>query len=127
MVQQNWQSQNLAYENKTWMNNGDNSLNKGIQEILSDTVDVVVFNEEHQVFGGTYTPTLAEINILKDTFQDRNKSVKNGLLIQGIRYEVQRWHPPLVYGRNMYGDPTTARGVAIMKVDEGINGKVCYV
>eukprot|EP01025_Chloroclados_australasicus_P021224 TRINITY_DN2225_c2_g2_i3.p1 TRINITY_DN2225_c2_g2~~TRINITY_DN2225_c2_g2_i3.p1 ORF type:complete len:191 (+),score=19.10 TRINITY_DN2225_c2_g2_i3:99-671(+) len=107
-------------------NNYSSSLERGIRELLKDSVNVVVFAEDNTILAGNYTPKANELSALKQSFQDRMTSIRNGLSIDGARYEVHRWHPPLVYGRSMQGSPTTSRGAALMKIENGFNDQICY-
>jgi hypothetical protein len=46
---------------------------------------------------------------------DRDEAIRQGIMFQGRRFEVYRYHPPLVYGR-VAGVPTNESvGIAVIK------------
>lgn len=68
-----------------------------------------------------------ELPAMKAVFGDRDVAMKNGVFIEGTRYEVHRHHPPLVYGRNMLGvEPEASSGWAVCRTDCGVAGQTLY-
>lgn len=55
----------------------------------------------------------------------REQAIRQGLHIQGRRYEVHQHHPSLVWGRSMQGDPETSTGAAVCQ--GAIGGKPVYI
>ena len=61
------------------------------------------------------------------SFGDRENAIRQGLVLDGRRFEVHRHHPPLVYGRNMLDvDPEDSTGIAVCRVERGPGGLPCY-
>eukprot|EP00878_Enallax_costatus_P027745 GHUV01029895.1.p1 GENE.GHUV01029895.1~~GHUV01029895.1.p1 ORF type:complete len:122 (+),score=25.09 GHUV01029895.1:43-408(+) len=71
-------------------------------------------------------PSPSELQVLMKVLGDRDNAIRNGLVIDGQRYEVHRYHPPLAYGRTMGCAPEASVGAALCKVDKGITGQPCY-
>ncbi|KDD73105.1 hypothetical protein H632_c2533p0, partial [Helicosporidium sp. ATCC 50920] len=67
-------------------------------------------------------PSKEELGALRSAMADRNLAIGGGLTVQGRRYEVHRFHPPLVYGRSMDGNPEESTGVALCSVPRGLGG-----
>lgn len=47
--------------------------------------------------------------------EDRDQAIRDGLIFQGRRYEVFRFHPPLVYGRTGGVAPRESVGIVVIK------------
>ena len=40
-----------------------------------------------------------EIQILLKAYDDRDTTITKGFIIEGVHFEVHRFHPPLIFGR----------------------------
>lgn len=49
-------------------------------------------------------------------FDDREKTIANGIILFNEQYDVHRFHPPLIYGRKGDSAKGQGEGIAICKV-----------
>eukprot|EP00884_Botryococcus_braunii_P012514 jgi/Botrbrau1/21263/Bobra.39_2s0054.1 len=89
---------------------------------LGECSRILVFDESGKVLFSTFRVLPSELSVLTQCFGDREAAIRAGLILQGKRYEIHRHHPPLVYGRDMSGDPELSDGIAICRVEKGITG-----
>eukprot|EP00919_Chromeraceae_sp_WS-2016_P015011 GHVR01035296.1.p1 GENE.GHVR01035296.1~~GHVR01035296.1.p1 ORF type:complete len:158 (+),score=29.43 GHVR01035296.1:25-498(+) len=88
---------------------------------ISNHVDwdkTVIFTEDLDIIAQSSNININDINInhikeLLEYFDGRDKSVSKGLYIFDVRFNIYRYHPPLVYGRT--GSPTQSKGVCLAK------------
>lgn len=89
----------------------------GANKILgSDVKDVLVFDAARTVLYSNI-PELdeGELPAIASVFADRSKAMLKGIILQGQRYEVHRYHPPCVYGRTEAETEQDSIGVALCK------------
>ena len=82
---------------------------------------VVVFEEGGKVVSSTCEISAREVGSLCRALEDRTECVKAGFAVAGTRFEVHRWHPPLVYGREG-GDEGRGEGIALIKSSKTSDG-----
>ncbi|KAL6769191.1 hypothetical protein ACKKBF_B17830 [Auxenochlorella protothecoides x Auxenochlorella symbiontica] len=104
---------------------GREDISAAVKSTWQDASRVLIFTNS-KVVHSTFETTEAERAALTTVFADRETALKQGLVLGGRRYEVHRFHPPLVYGRTMDGDAETSTGIAILKVDSGKYGSPTY-
>lgn len=85
-----------------------------------------LFFDGDSVIASSFTVDHNELKPLMAHFDDRDNSIKHGIILQGARFEVHRHHPPLVYGRTMGGSPEQSEGVALCRVERGQGGAPAY-
>lgn len=96
------------------------------KDVLRDCAKYALFDLSGTVLAANYQPSQAELHVLTKVLDDRENAVRSGLVIDGQRYEVHRFHPPLAYGRTMGCAPEASVGAALCKVDTGITGQPCF-
>ena len=87
---------------------------------FSEDSTVVLMGEDGQVclsenYSGHHG--VAELRQIIETVnvEDRDQAIRDGLIFQGRRYEVFRFHPPLVYGRTAGVAPKESVGIVVIK------------
>ena len=65
-----------------------------------------------------------EVSALPKAYEGRDQAIGPGLTVNGVRYEVHRFHPPLIYGRT--GNCDVGEGVSIARGKDK-NGNVVYL
>ncbi|GIL44605.1 hypothetical protein Vafri_2128 [Volvox africanus] len=93
---------------------------------LKDASRFLFYNEQGTVLASSFTVEPSELKPLELLFTDRDEAIKHGMTVLGARYEVHRYHPPLIYGRTMGAVPEESEGCAICKIDNGLGGHACY-
>lgn len=93
---------------------------------LRDASSYVFFDERGQVLASNAPVNTADLAMLAAVMDDRDEAVRRGMTLGGVRYEVHRHHPPLVYGRTMGLDPEISVGAALCKIDKTVTGCSCY-
>ncbi|MEW5299112.1 MAG: hypothetical protein WDW36_002158 [Sanguina aurantia] len=102
------------------------SLQETAKLQLKDASRVLLFDASGVVLVSTFEADPAELKLLAQAVADRDMAIRGGLQIQGIRYEVHRHYPPLVYGRTMGDVPEDSEGVAICRLEDGITRQPIY-
>eukprot|EP00879_Flechtneria_rotunda_P009793 GHRR01010243.1.p1 GENE.GHRR01010243.1~~GHRR01010243.1.p1 ORF type:complete len:117 (+),score=22.50 GHRR01010243.1:182-532(+) len=102
------------------------SVAAAAQQAFGDCVDYAVFTASLDVLAASYNAQPAELQALVRILDDRETAIKNGMTINQQRYEVQRFHPPLAYGRTMGCASEQSVGAALCRVEPGINGQPCF-
>lgn len=81
---------------------------------------VIVFDASGEVLGtggqGTGSVTRDELRATAAVFEDRDAAMSSGVVLEGQRYEVHRWHPPCVYGRTTTERSEDSVGFAVCRV-----------
>ncbi|KAF8821757.1 hypothetical protein IE077_001619 [Cardiosporidium cionae] len=75
--------------------------------------EAAIFDEEGCTVCSTVAIKDTNITNFLTAFDDRDRAISTGFMWQGKRFEVHRWHPPLVYGRR--GLPSESEGIALLK------------
>ncbi|WIA18377.1 hypothetical protein OEZ85_009839 [Tetradesmus obliquus] len=96
------------------------------KDTLRDCAKYVLFDKSGAVLAANYQPQPAELQSLSKVLDDRDSAIKNGMTIDGQRYEVHRFHPPLAYGRTMGCAPEASVGAALCMVQQGLSGQPCF-
>merc|ERR1711862_875061 len=65
-----------------------------------------------------------EIEALQKAYEGREQAIGPGFTINGTRYEVHRYHPPLIYGR--MGNCDEGEGISLAKGTDK-NGNRIYL
>ncbi|KAK9807386.1 hypothetical protein WJX73_010496 [Symbiochloris irregularis] len=104
----------------------DEHLASTAKKLLPDCSRILVFEENDNVLYSSFEADVRELETLKQTFTDRDEAIKAGLNLQGRRFEVHRYHPPLAYGRSMDTAPETSEGCAICQIDQGPSGDTAF-
>lgn len=97
------------------------ALAEAAKQDLKDASRFLVFNESGTVLASNFTANAAELKPLTVLYNDRDDAIRHAMFLQGTRYEVHRYHPPLIYGRTMGGVPEQSEGCAMCRV-EGPSG-----
>lgn len=97
-----------------------------VKQTLRDSSRALVFDDKDAILYSSFEANLKELSQLRSTFDDRDSAIRNGLTVQGKRYEVHRYHPPLAYGRTMDTPPETSEGCALCRVAQGPSGCPAY-
>mmetsp|Transcript_462 Transcript_462/g.959 ORF Transcript_462/g.959 Transcript_462/m.959 type:complete len:138 (-) Transcript_462:539-952(-) len=108
------------------MANKSAAIEEAAKVDLKDAAKFVFFDEKGTIFASNFKVNPAEFKALSAVCGDRDDAIKHGMIISGIRFEVHRHHPPLVYGRTMGGPPETSEGCAICKIEQGLDGVAAY-
>lgn len=90
--------------------------------------DVLVFDAaRHVLYSNLPALDVGELPAVASAFADRGKAMMRGITLCGVRYEVHRYHPPLVYGRTAVlegpGREQESVGIALCKT-EAANGEM---
>lgn len=82
---------------------------------------------QHEPIGANYrswNPNLCALDV------GRLHAERNGLFACNVQTyicpQVHRYHPPLIYGRTMGLQPELTVGLALCRVEKGLNGHPCY-
>ena len=86
---------------------------------------VVVFDEVGKVLTSTCGISKGEVGLLCKALEDRSACIKAGFSVSGTQFEVHRWHPPLVYGREG-GDEGRGEGIALIKSNRVSDGAAFF-
>jgi len=73
----------------------------------------VVFDSRGKILATNSSISQDDVKPLLTAFQDHDTTIAKGLEFCGERYEVHRWHPPLIYGRR--NNPLKSEGIALIK------------
>eukprot|EP00829_Urostomides_striatus_P017107 TRINITY_DN580_c0_g1_i1.p1 TRINITY_DN580_c0_g1~~TRINITY_DN580_c0_g1_i1.p1 ORF type:complete len:150 (+),score=35.76 TRINITY_DN580_c0_g1_i1:40-489(+) len=68
--------------------------------------------------------TKEEIQFFMGCLEDRDKTIGHGFILEGVHFDVHRFHPPLVYGRR--GGPDEGEGIAFCRVKSKISNQFVY-
>ena len=101
------------------------SIKDGAKRVLGeDFLDVLVFDAARTVlFSNVPNLDEGELPAIASVFADRSKAMLKGITLKGQRYEVHRYHPPLVYGRTATKSEKDSVGVALCKTSTA-NGEM---
>ncbi|EFN56055.1 hypothetical protein CHLNCDRAFT_145521 [Chlorella variabilis] len=96
---------------------------------LQDCSRVAVFDGKGAVLYANCKVLPGEPQQLAASFEGRDAAMSRGLRLEGRRYEVHRYHPPLVYGRSMVDcEPEQSTGIAVCRVDRSrLGARPCYI
>mmetsp|Transcript_4327 Transcript_4327/g.12471 ORF Transcript_4327/g.12471 Transcript_4327/m.12471 type:complete len:139 (-) Transcript_4327:341-757(-) len=96
-------------------------------EALHGSSGVVIFDGTGRILHTTFQSLpSSDLTSLTASFGDRDEAIRNGLHLQGRRYEVVNHYPPLVYGRCMTDvDPEVSSGAAVYQLK--YQGATTYV
>ncbi|KAK9856838.1 hypothetical protein WJX84_006303 [Apatococcus fuscideae] len=98
------------------------------QRILCDCSKVVVFDQQGSILFSTSAAIASELLSLTRLFADRDRAISSGMCVGGQKYEVHKFHPPLMYGRAHNGvDPEVAEGAALHVVERNSLGHPVYI
>ncbi|KAG2485022.1 hypothetical protein HYH03_016225 [Edaphochlamys debaryana] len=107
----------------------DATIADAAKSALKDASRFVFFNEQG-VIASSFTVDASELKGLQALYNDRDEAIRHGMNVLGTRYEVHRYHPPLVYGRTMGGVPEQSEGIALCRVEakggQSVYGLITY-
>mgnify|MGYP003593816421 CR=1 FL=1 len=84
-----------------------------------------VFNNVGKVLARSKcNPTDSEVQELLKAYNDRDTCITNGLTVEGVDFEVHRFHPPLIYGRKADNDKT--EGICLAR-GKNSSGDIMYL
>jgi len=103
---------------------GDESLTALLVH-CKDFHSAVIFDEKGSKVacnesGGEFSES--DLQALTELFGDRDKAIGGGACLGGHKFDLHRYHPPLVYGRR--GDPHDGEGICVARGER--NGKECF-
>ena len=58
--------------------------------------------------------TESDIQFFLKAYENRNVTVGKGFQLNGLHFDVHRFHPPLIYGRR--GDAQEGEGICLCRV-----------
>lgn len=97
---------------------GKKDLEAALPVYFPEDSVVVVFREHGEVcLSQNYQTQMEDFESIRCSVDggDRDEAIRQGIVFQGKRFEVFRYHPPLVYGR-VAGVPTSESvGIAVIK------------
>lgn len=61
--------------------------------------------------------------------KSREQAIQQGIVLGRKRYEVFRYHPPLIYGRMVANEPKDSAGIAVLRIEDSkaLGGKTGYM
>ncbi|QDZ22841.1 hypothetical protein HOP50_09g53890 [Chloropicon primus] len=78
--------------------------------------DILVFDAARTVlYSNLASVDDRELPAIASLFAGRDKAMMKGITLEGQRYEVHRFHPPLVYGRTATKGEDESVGIALCK------------
>ncbi|KAJ4456515.1 hypothetical protein PAPYR_8254 [Paratrimastix pyriformis] len=84
---------------------------------------VFFFEESGQIIAGHCSAKPEEVRDLIASYQDNDTTFARGLLIEGIHYDVHRFHGDLIYGRR--GDANQGEGICLYRFQKP-SGTKCF-
>ena len=98
------------------------------QVIFPQSTSVCIFDADLRIiYAHECCATQQELQSLRGAFADRQAAIKNGLILARRRYEVHRFHPPLIYGRAVIDtEPEEGPGIAICNSVENVYAVVTF-
>eukprot|EP00899_Mesostigma_viride_P022827 jgi/Mesvir1/3729/Mv15005-RA.1 len=104
---------------------------------LAECSRAAVFDSEGKVIyatGFSQPPHRAELLQLMAALSNRETAMREGLVLEGKRYEAHRHHPPIVYGRMISpdgaggADTGDGDGIAVCSAMQSLTGRtLCIV
>jgi len=99
---------------------------QSLLESQKEWARAIVFDGKGHIIARTSSAAAvqeSEIRSYLTALDDRDTTIGSGFVLEGERFEVHRFHPPLVYGRR--GGPEYGEGIALAK-GTGRSGEVLF-
>lgn len=103
----------------------DAELARAAESALKDCSRFLFFLKDQTVLAANFDVNIDELPGLLSAYSSREEAIKHGLTLAGARYEVHRYHTPLIYGRTHSSDPEGSEGIAMCLIDNSTSGEPC--